>query len=773
MSSPSIFGVRHHGPGSARSLRQALEALQPDCILVEGPPDAAEVLPLAGHADLKPPVALLIYDPEKPQRSACYPFAVFSPEWQAIQFGLTKQVPVRFIDLPQSVHVGLTVEAEAKPAPPAVAGDENQNQTVEEEARANAGPSAAINPESLFGCDPLGHLARAAGYSDSERWWEHLVEHRRDGGDVFAAVLEAMTALREAAIPSCLQLIEPEREALREAHMRQQIRAAQKEDFARIAVVCGAWHAPALATMPPAKDDAVLLKGLPRRKVAATWIPWTYGRLAQASGYGAGIESPGWYDFLWSLDGARKHEVAKYWLAKVARFLRSEDLDASSAGIIEAVRLAESLAALRGRSLPGLAELNEATRTVFCFGDDLPLKIIGRQLIVAERLGEVPEETPAVPLAQDLSREQRRLRFPPRALQEEFDFDLRQPTDLDRSRLLHRLNLLGIAWGQQQKQRGSQKGTFHEIWTVRWQPEFAVALIEAGVWGNTIPSAGGAKVCHEADAAPDLPALTILVDATLLADLPEAAEHLMARVQAVAALASDVGHLMGALPPLANVLRYGNVRKTDADMVADVVNGLVVRICIGLPGACGSLNDEAAEEMFGKLLETHAAVNLLQNAEHTARWNGALRVLADLPNLHGLIAGRACRLLQNSQQFPPAEAARRLSLALSTANAPAQAAAWVDGFLRDSGLLLLHDEGLWKVLDEWVTALTADHFTTALPLLRRTFSTFQSAERRQIGQRVAGGIRRQCRPAIGTDAFDEARADQALPLLAQLLGLKT
>lgn len=29
-----LFGIRHHGPGCARSLRKALETLQPDCLLV-------------------------------------------------------------------------------------------------------------------------------------------------------------------------------------------------------------------------------------------------------------------------------------------------------------------------------------------------------------------------------------------------------------------------------------------------------------------------------------------------------------------------------------------------------------------------------------------------------------------------------------------------------------------------------------------------------------------------------------------------------------------
>ena len=117
-------------------------------------------------------------------------------------------------------------------------------------------------------------------------------------------------------------------------------------------------------------------------------------------------------------------------------------------------------------------------------------------------------------------------------------------------------------------------------------------------------------------------------------------------------------------------------------------------------------------------------------------------------------------------------AARRLGLALSAANPPAQSAAWVDGFLRNSGVLLLHDETLWRVLDDWVTALSPDHFTAALPLLRRTFGTFQIAERRQLGTRVASGTSRVPSPAAPPAGFDEARANRALPLLAQLLGLK-
>jgi hypothetical protein len=377
-----------------------------------------------------------------------------------------------------------------------------------------------------------------------------------------------------------------------------------------------------------------------------------------------------------------------------------------------------------------------------------------------------------VPLQQDLAREQRRLRLPAEAAARLYDLDLRKPNDLDRSRLLHRLALLGVHWGQVER-AGGGKGTFHEIWRVQWQPELAVSLIEAGIWGNTILDAACTFARDAADHAPDLPALTALVDRVLLADLPAAVGHVMDRLQAAAAVASDVGHLMAALPPLANVLRYGNVRGTDAGMVRHVVDGLVARICIGLPGASASLNDEAAAEMYDRLLKIHAAIGLLQDAEHTAAWQRTLQGLADQQGLHGLLAGRATRLLLDAHQLTADEAARRMGLAISTASEPPQAAAWVEGFLKGSGLLLLHDDALWAVLDGWVTGLAGDTFTALLPLLRRTLATFDPAERRRLGDRVRQG---PARPVAlvspdGAATFDVARAEAVLPLVARLLGI--
>jgi uncharacterized protein DUF5682 len=736
----SVFGIRHHGPGSARSLLRALEDLMPDAVLVEGPPDADAILPLAASPEMRPPVALLVYRPDDPQQAAYYPFAEFSPEWQAIRFALARAIPVRFMDLPLAHELA--------------AGGGRERRREED----------PDDPSS----DPLGFLGRAAGYRDGERWWEHMVEERHESAGLFAGILEAMTALRAAAVAGGRA---DAREERREAYMRKTIRAALREGKERVAVVCGAWHAPALTAATPARADEARLRGLPRVKVAATWVPWTHGRLSAASGYGAGIRSPGWYQHLYQ---SARDDIAAGWMIRVARLLRDQDLPASSSDVIDAVRLAEATCALRGRPVPGLGELTEATRAVLCGGSDAPMRVVHRRLIVGETLGGVPEDTPLVPLLQDLAREQRRLRLPPDPAERVIDLDLRKPNDLARSHLLHRLRVLGVSWGETaERDGGKTAGTFHEVWRLAWDPELALALVEAGIWGNTIAAAAAARARDLAERAADLPRLCALLDAALLSDLPDAAAAVMARLQGQAAVTGDVGHLMRALPPLARVARYGNVRQTDAAVVTQVAAGMVARICVGLPGAAASLDDPAAAHIVDQLRDVNQAIALVGGSDLRAPWHEVLGKLADREGLHGLVAGRAARILFDARAAGREATARRAALALSPAVPPERAAAWVEGFLRRSGLLLVHDDELWQLVDEWLDGLGEDTFVVVLPLLRRTCAGFAAGERRQLLERSrAAPGRARSGGASAAPGFRDETAAAVMPLVARILGVE-
>ncbi|WP_416519889.1 DUF5682 family protein [Streptomyces achromogenes] len=750
---PLLLGVRHHGPGSARAVRAALQAARPAVVLIEGPPEADPLIPPAADPGLRPPVALLAHAVDEPGRSAFWPFAEFSPEWVAIRWALEHDVPARFIDLPATHTLAWAEEAGEAGGSGAEAGGGEEDGG--EHAPGPGGRRAGSDDVGdVLRVDPLAVLAEAAGYDDPERWWEDVVEHRGPGADdpfaPFTAVGEAMTALRERYGAG------GRRDLVREAHMRLRLRAARKEFGPAVAVVCGAWHVPALREKTTVTADRSLLRGLPKVKTDVTWVPWTHRRLARSGGYGAGIESPGWYGHLFQ---APDRPVER-WLTKVAGLLREEDRIVSSAHVIEAVRLAETLAALRGRPLPGLGETTDAVRAVLCEGSDVPLALVHDRLVVGDALGEVPESAPAVPLQRDLTRQQRSLRLKPEALERDLELDLRGDTDAGRSRLLHRLRLLGVDWGEPVRSRGGT-GTFRETWRLRWEPELSVRVAEAGVWGTTVQAAARARAEADAAAARALADVTALAEQCLLAGLPEALPVVMRVLADRAALDTDVGHLAQALPALVRSLRYGDVRGTDTGALAEVAAGLAERVFVGLPPACAALDADAAEEMRAHVDAVHTAVGLLTEslagtsaeaggastadwpAETTGgeegagqdgdgrapgrdgqapqgeathadgqapgreralsggrsgfavggglreRWRGVLRALSLRDTAPGVIRGRAVRLLLDDGALPPGEAARLMGLALSPGTPPPAAAAWIEGFAGGGGGLLL------------------------------------------------------------------------------------
>lgn len=774
------MGVRHHGPGSARAVRRALSAYQPQVVLIEGPPEADPLVPLAGDEGMRAPVALLAYPAGgaakggtangggsgQRMRAAFWPFGEFSPEWQALRWAVGGGVPVHFIDLPAAAMLA-DDEAPAR-------------------RRRRRGP-AANEAGADVRADPIGALAAAAGYDDAERWWEDVVEHRAETPDdsagtvraaglagsllasddeelaaavrPFAAIAEAMGEVRARAGD------DPDDER-REAAMRTALRTAMKR-YERVAVVCGAWHVPALTPpLPTATADARLLRGLPRAKAAMTWVPWTHARLASGQGYGAGVRSPGWYHHLFT----NPWETVPRWLVRAAGVLRADGVPVSSAHVIEATRLADALATMRGRPVPGLTELSDATLAVLCDGDRLRLELVQRRLVVGERLGRVPDRTPGVPIARDVAAAQRRLRLPPDPEPREMDLDLRREMDLERSRLLHRLGLLGIEWGARLPGRAG-RGTFWESWRLGWQPEFAVDLVEASAYGTTVRDAAVARVAEQAIAAGSLAEVTALVERCLLAELPEGLTTVLVALDERMALDADVAHLMDALPALARTLRYGDVRRTDVSALRQVADRLIIRICVGLPAALAGLDDAAAAAMRDRIDAVHAAVALLEAPEPAARWREVLTGLSTRDDLHGLLAGRLNRMLLDGGLVDAAEIGRRMSLVLTVGVPVARAAAWIEGFLTGDGLLLVHDERLLRLVDGWLTSIPADAFVEALPLLRRTFSEYPAPQRRQIGERAVRLGDREAAASVGPEAgLDDERADLVLPTVAALLG---
>jgi hypothetical protein len=724
----SYFGVRHHGPGSAASLLEALDELQPAAVLIEGPADASSLLPMLADPAMQPPVALLCYPEDNPAATSFWPFAEFSPEYQAVLWAVRKKAAVRFIDLPSSERLPSTPspqpDAEGEP-------DDGTATTADREETAEAqhlAENVAAEPPHMR--DPIGTLARAAGYEDGESWWSDLIEQNPAPGPIFAALADAMTALREGEAGL------PQFEAKREAHMRQAIAAAGKEFDGQIAVVCGAWHVPALKAAVARKDDQALLKGMSRKKSAMTWAPWTSPRLAFAHGYGAGVTAPGWSKHLWQT--RRRADAATLWLAKIAAVLRGKGHLISTASLIEAERLALALAAIRERPKTGFEELRDAAIAALFNGDPILWKLIEAELLLGNDVGEIPADVPLAPLIEDLQRCQKEARLKPEALERELAVDLRSGSGLYRSTLLHRLNVLGVPWGTL-TDAGRSRGTFRERWVLRWDPEYAVRLVENLIHGPTIAKAANGRLIQMLGAAQSLDALAKLVQDAMTADLDEASAAGLAALEQRAALSSNCQEMLAAIPPLANVARYGQARRADAGRLAGLLERLTVEAAIALPHAARDLDADAASSLVGALRAADSAIELVEAGDAIVEtWRKGLADVLDSTRSTPLVAGCAAHLLYEAEVLKAEEAAAHLERRLSPGTPILDAAGYVEGFFSGAGQRLIYDEALRRAVDGWLAGLDEETFIAHLPLLRRVFSSLDSMERRRLIEAVLG-----------------------------------
>lgn len=741
-----ILGIRHHGPGSARSVCNALASIQPDCILIEGPPDANTIIGQLQHPDFKPPVALLLNTPvQKEVRSQAvfYPFAEFSPEWQALQYALRQQVVVEFMDLPLQHRFALEKQwVEQRLQQDQLLTDE---QEIELNQQDNIESEHDLEQHYLsIRRDPIQLLAEQAGYQDSERFWEHLVEQQPHAGQMFTAISDAMAALRDHLLSQQPENYTSEDQLLeqyREAYMRKVIKQAEKQGYQNIVVICGAWHAPVLADIKTQnKADTALLKGLPKVKVDAAWIAWTHGRLNRDSGYGAGVQAVGWYTHLWkhyqqtleeNVDGEK---ITIDWLSKFAYALRQAGYDASSAQIIDAVQLIQSLLQLRGRRIPDLEDLFEVIRSVLNHGLDIPQPILTK-LLEDEQLGQVPAELIELPIQKDFLQQVKHFRLKLEAPHRDITLDLREAFDLAKSQFLHCVKLLGLDWAELTG-TGAKQGSFKEIWHLSWQPESSLYLNEMSLWGNSIQLATQSYLENRIKQCEDVAQIAELIENLLLSGLDQSLNLALDKLNELTTQHQDPSIILATLKPLITAIRYGSVRQFSMQHLHQLVEHLAIRLMLSLPNYCVQLNAEMAQQFAQQLQALYELLEQLQKDELQQLWQDTLQQLLYLEQMQGYLHGCCVRLAREQQLIDVEQTQGFLSRALSIGPTADYSAAWFEGFLTHQALLLIHGQSLWDTVSQWVNQLQEQQFIELLPILARTASSFSPAEAQQLIQKV-------------------------------------
>ena len=459
-------------------------------MLIEGLTDAGDLIPDMTRKGTLPPIAILAYTDTLPVRTLVYPLATYSPEYQAIRWANERRVPVEFIDLPSENFLGLQdaeveriekARRKASESPPAESpAPELQPAGVPESPDVEAEPSSSA-PErkrSIY-----ERVAVHAGERDYETYWERHFEHNPAENSYRGAAFEFGAALRELEEDAPRWRAE---NLVREAFMRRRIAetiaAGHKPD--RIVAVVGAFHAPVLSGEHPAMSDAELAS-LRKRSSKLTLMPYSYFKLSSQSGYGAGNHAPAYFELLWqTLQQGSVSELSRLYLSLVARQLREAGTHRSTAEVIDAVRLAETLSALKQGLAPTLADLRDAAITLLGQGELLTVKDALARVDVGTAIGELPEGVSQTSIQSDFERELSRLKLQKyKTAVEQQPLDARPAresagekqkkrpiSDLNRSTFFHRLRILQVPFAAPAPTR-QQSATWAENWTLQWTPE--------------------------------------------------------------------------------------------------------------------------------------------------------------------------------------------------------------------------------------------------------------------------------------------------------------
>ncbi|BCJ73946.1 hypothetical protein CS0771_34900 [Catellatospora sp. IY07-71] len=729
---PFLIGVRHHSPALSVVLPQVLDAAAPEVLLLELPPELGEWLPWLADAGTTAPVALAGAVGDR--GPAFYPFADFSPELVAVRWAARNGVPVVPCDLP------LADRGWHEPETPAAAGPAGQRLSL------------------------AGALKGAATGRADEDMWDRMVEARAPGADPEAvrraALLVGWAMRRDAETGEGVSGLD----LRREAYMRGCLAAHAGQ---RVAMLVGAFHAPALRVAGPASP---VPKAPP--KVVTSLVPYTFGLLDARSGYPAGIRDPQWQQSVLDAAGdpARVEAAALAAVVAVCARVRAAGHPAGPAEAREAVRLATDLARLRGLPAPGRGELVEALQSVLAHGE-----VLGRgrvvaaameQVLVGDARGRLAPGTPRSGLGPAVRELLAALRLPgPGDAAKDMRLDpLRSDLDRRREITLQRLAACGIGYAEPVAGDGGAGGVdaITTRWRLQWTPHTEAGVEVAGLRGVTLEQAaeGALRERRRREAVAGGPTAAQVVEG-----LHEAAAC------GLTVLAGQRLDEVGAVLPAQGSL-------TEAMAALAVLDRLRLGHVPGLPDP-----DPAAVTRVAATVEDAAVrqVDGLAGSEdpQDARSLAALAQRADLAGAALRLTDSLARLAAGGTPLMAAAAgAVRVLLGHTTAEELGiRVASWVDtattdqarrdlqghlgGLLAVAEPLLQGAEGVLTGLLDRIEALPDEAFLTRLPALRGGFHTASPAARDRlltvIDERLGG---------LSTDLGDVADPDS---LLARLL----
>jgi hypothetical protein len=733
---PHYWGIRHLSPAGAYHLLRLLKEVKPTAILIEGPSDAGHLASQLVARGVVPPIAMLAYTEQLPVRTLLYPFADYSPEYQALLWAQRNGCHAAFIDLPTGVSLALN-ELRRMPTPAS-------GEPADDADEPNEGASFGSIQRDLY-----ARIAELSGEPDYESYWERCYEHLLTPEAYQQAIIHFSSELREMTEEIELR-VAPQEVAyneIREAYMRRRIHdtiASGGHQADKVVVISGAHHTPALSMRLPIMTDEEM-KHLPRVPTRMTLMPYSYYKLSSHSGYGAGNIAPAYYELLWqSMQKGELDKLPILYMSAAAQQLREQGTWRSTASVIEGVRLAEALASMHGGSLPTWRDLRDAATVLFGYGE---LSVVAEALAridIGTAIGSLPEGVSQTPVQDDLNRQLKRLKLEKykSLVSADLELDLRENRrvkseeaaylDLNRSVFLHRLLTLGIRFARKGHVRQTD-ATWAEHWVLQWSPEAEIETVESTLKGETIELAASYVIHEELLACTDIASAAKLIRKSCNCGLPQVMGQATHALQQLAVDAGNFEQIAMTVHELSILLQYGSIRRIDTESLVPLLQQLFLRGTLLLLEAAGC-NDDAAAGMVSAIHAMNTAAHEHFQEVDEQLWWAKLKELAARDDRNAKLSGYAFSILLERHEAGEEECAQEVSRRLSPGIPADIGAGWFEGLSMRNRYGLLSRPYLWRELDAYIGSLEDEPFKRSLVFLRRAFGSFEPREKAAIAE---------------------------------------
>ena len=704
------FGIRHFSPAGAYFVRQFLDKVKPSLVLIEGPADFDFLIDDIVSKNLVPPFAIMAYTKEAPIDTILYPFAEYSPEYQAILWARENNTECHFFDLESDIILGL---------------EKRDDETKDEEIISETNPNKSIE-------------------TDMEVFWERTLEQSEDMHAYRAGSALFGESIRKDTNSDDKSFI---RDTVRESFMKRKIKEYIEKGFdtEKIVAITGAFHTSAIESLEGAMSDKEY-KALVRRESNVTLMPYSYYRLSKRTGYGAGNAAPAYYELLWQgfLNGDITYHERKY-LSSLAKYMREHGGIVSSAQVIEATRLARELAIIRGGSVPTLEDLKDASITCMGGGSFGEMAMGFAETDIGKKIGSVPQDAMQTSIQSDFTSKLKQLKLEKykELVATPLQLDLRENLrvkskdsaflDLNRSFFLYRLVVLGIDFAKI-KRSNQDNATWAENWILQWTPEAEIQIVESVLKGDTIADAVAFVLSERLLEATKISEIAEVIEDAFNCGLPKIVEGAKRSLDEMTNGAIAMCDIADTVSKLSNMILFGDIRKLDREPLIPIVKRLCIRASLMLVGE-SACDDIAAASLAEDIQKIHN-VFMVQDFLDESLWFDKLTELSNRDDLNTKISGLATAILLDAGKIDEPTLRKEVSRRLSVGMPAELGANWFAGLSMRNHYALIGRLTLWESLSEYLDTLDEEEFRRSAVFLRRAFVEYSAKEKDMIAENL-------------------------------------